>query len=260
MGFFLPMAIMAGVQTIANISGRIHAAKVARRNTNLTIAENKRLAELAYQREQQGITEMNKYNQPVNQMKRFEQAGLNPNLVYTQGTPGNQSVFPKYNAPSVEYKYQPKFSAEDITPLTSLYVDAQKVKLLIAQGSKAQAEAKIEKSMAKYADELARQKMQTGFNEARSSMLKRIFQEEEFNRFFQLNEKDGKYYLKPGQEDLFTQNLVGRWLKPFQDLETAGASEARIRAQELYLKQQLEMLSGVYPWLTPLVNFFRLIF
>lgn len=31
----------------------------------------------------------NEYNKPVNQMKRFEEAGLNPNLIYTQGNAGN---------------------------------------------------------------------------------------------------------------------------------------------------------------------------
>ena len=34
---------------------------------------------------------MNEYNTPANQMKRFGDAGLNPNLIYGQGTPGNAS-------------------------------------------------------------------------------------------------------------------------------------------------------------------------
>lgn len=33
----------------------------------------------------------NEYNSPVNQMARFKAAGLNPNLVYTQGNPGNMT-------------------------------------------------------------------------------------------------------------------------------------------------------------------------
>lgn len=33
----------------------------------------------------------NEYNTPAAQMQRFKEAGLNPNLVYTQGTPGNSS-------------------------------------------------------------------------------------------------------------------------------------------------------------------------
>lgn len=34
----------------------------------------------------------NEYNSPKNQMKRYEEAGLNPQLIYGQGTPGNASA------------------------------------------------------------------------------------------------------------------------------------------------------------------------
>jgi len=33
----------------------------------------------------------NRYNDPASQMNRFRQAGLNPNLIYTQGSAGNMS-------------------------------------------------------------------------------------------------------------------------------------------------------------------------
>lgn len=36
--------------------------------------------------------QQNRYNEPKSQMARFQSAGLNPNLVYTQGTPGQQSA------------------------------------------------------------------------------------------------------------------------------------------------------------------------
>lgn len=36
--------------------------------------------------------EMNEYNSPASQMKRYQEAGLNPNLIYGQGTPGNQTA------------------------------------------------------------------------------------------------------------------------------------------------------------------------
>jgi len=43
----------------------------------------------------------NEYNTPVNQMSRFAEAGLNPNLMYGQGTPGNQSDVAQYQAPDL---------------------------------------------------------------------------------------------------------------------------------------------------------------
>jgi len=38
------------------------------------------------------IRQQNEYNSPKSQMARFQAAGLNPNLVYSQGNPGNQST------------------------------------------------------------------------------------------------------------------------------------------------------------------------
>lgn len=62
---WLAPAIMAGAATV---------------NTLLTNRRNKKAVE-----------EQNKYNEPKNQMARFQEAGLNPNLMYQQGNPGNQS-------------------------------------------------------------------------------------------------------------------------------------------------------------------------
>lgn len=39
----------------------------------------------------QAIDEQNEYNSPSSQMARYRDAGLNPNLIYSQGNPGNQS-------------------------------------------------------------------------------------------------------------------------------------------------------------------------
>lgn len=42
------------------------------------------------------IDKQNFYNSPAQQMARFKEAGLNPNLIYGQGNPGNQSSAPQY--------------------------------------------------------------------------------------------------------------------------------------------------------------------
>ena len=44
--------------------------------------------------------EQAEYNKPVNQVKRWREAGLNPNLIYGQGTSGNIQNLPKQEAPS----------------------------------------------------------------------------------------------------------------------------------------------------------------
>lgn len=40
----------------------------------------------------------NRYNHPKAQMQRYREAGLNPNLIYGQGTAGNAEQVPKYMA------------------------------------------------------------------------------------------------------------------------------------------------------------------
>jgi hypothetical protein len=49
----------------------------------------------------------NEYNNPTNQMARFEEAGLNPHLAISGGDPGNATTMPQYNRPSGDFKYSP---------------------------------------------------------------------------------------------------------------------------------------------------------
>lgn len=46
--------------------------------------------------------QMNAYNTPAAQMARYSAAGLNPNLIYGQGTPGNQPSPVAFNAPDID--------------------------------------------------------------------------------------------------------------------------------------------------------------
>lgn len=49
----------------------------------------------------------NEYNLPKNQMKRLEDAGLNPNLMYGQGSPGNAGSVPSVTGSSTNYGARP---------------------------------------------------------------------------------------------------------------------------------------------------------
>lgn len=55
----------------------------------------------AYQRDVAMWNLENEYNSPRSQMERYQAAGLNPNLIYSQGTPGNSTGTPKFNAPEI---------------------------------------------------------------------------------------------------------------------------------------------------------------
>lgn len=84
-------------------------AKVARENTDKTIAANKYLAEYQYRKDLEMWNRGNVYNSPLEQMRRLKEAGLNPNMVYGSGSAAGMTAgqLPKYNAPTVDYNYVP---------------------------------------------------------------------------------------------------------------------------------------------------------
>lgn len=73
-------AIMGAVSLISSIAGQSKQKK-----------ENRKIAETQNLQNEKFIQAQNSYNSPVSQMARFQDAGLNPNLIYGQGNPGNQS-------------------------------------------------------------------------------------------------------------------------------------------------------------------------
>lgn len=94
---------------LINLGSTIYASETARNNSKRTIKANKELAEYAYNMDLDMWNRMNNYNDPAAQMARYEAAGLNPNLIYGNGSAssGNASSMPKYNAPTVDYSYTP---------------------------------------------------------------------------------------------------------------------------------------------------------
>lgn len=110
---------------IANLFGgaidTIWQSETARRNTDKTLEAQKAEAEKAYQREVEMWHMNNAYNSPAEQMKRFGAAGLNPHLIYGQGSPGNANSFPKYQAPNLQYRYEaPAFGAASMAGIQQL--------------------------------------------------------------------------------------------------------------------------------------------
>lgn len=57
---------------------------------------NKKLAQLQYEQNLKMMDYQNFYNSPAEQRKRMEAAGYNPNMFYSNGTPGNMSSAPQY--------------------------------------------------------------------------------------------------------------------------------------------------------------------
>lgn len=72
--------IAAGVSAIGNIISNRQQKK-----------SNMQLAKFQADANEKYLAQQNAYNTPKAQMARYGDAGLNPNLIYGQGTPGNQS-------------------------------------------------------------------------------------------------------------------------------------------------------------------------
>lgn len=72
--------IAAGVSAIGSIIGNAQQRSA-----------NRRLAQFQADANERYLAQQNAYNTPQAQMARWRDAGLNPNLIYGQGTPGNQS-------------------------------------------------------------------------------------------------------------------------------------------------------------------------
>lgn len=77
----------------------------------------------------------NEYNSPQAQMKRYEEAGLNPALIYSQGNPGNAASAPVQGVPEA-----PELS-QDMRELGQAF-NIEGLKTAIANRKKAQAEAR----------------------------------------------------------------------------------------------------------------------
>lgn len=63
---------------------------------NRQARHNKDLANFQHQQNMELLKYQLDYNTPASQMGRFEDAGLNPNLIYGQGSPGNMESAPRY--------------------------------------------------------------------------------------------------------------------------------------------------------------------
>lgn len=85
--------ITGGAGLLGNILGMSSQSSANRQNVKLA-REQREWSEHM-------VDKQNAYNSPVQQMARYQAAGLNPNLIYSQGTPGNQSNLPTAQAPKV---------------------------------------------------------------------------------------------------------------------------------------------------------------
>lgn len=74
------------------------------------------MANMEWRRKQEMWHMQNEYNSPAAQMERYKAAGLNPNLIYDKGTPGNATTMPSYQQPKGEFDV-PRLQMPDLVGL-----------------------------------------------------------------------------------------------------------------------------------------------
>ena len=112
---YMPGLAAAGITAGAQIGGTIASGigagkrqkKQHQHQMNMAgqqYRHNKKLANLAFQNNMKAIAAQNAYNTPAKQMARYKAAGLNPNLVVGQGSPGNQTQTAQYQQQPTNYQ------------------------------------------------------------------------------------------------------------------------------------------------------------
>ena len=112
--------IAAGASLTGSLVDTLSGAKQSRANTDKTNATNILLAREGYRHDVDMWNRANAYNSPQAQMQRFKDAGLNPHLIYGQGSAGNAVSAPSFRTPHVEYNYQaPRYGAaiQSVVPM-----------------------------------------------------------------------------------------------------------------------------------------------
>lgn len=150
--FLLP-AIGAGLSSLLGF-GSGAANRKAQERAN---AQQRKFALKMYGMQKQDALafwqKQNKYNSPAEQMRRFQEAGLNPNLMYGQGNSGNAGAI---NVPTKgDFNPRPESFGQSLAALSqgvgqyfNFRTQLQQVNNLGAQNDVLHAEARLKNAMA----------------------------------------------------------------------------------------------------------------
>jgi hypothetical protein len=123
-------------------------------NSGMTNAANMKMAKYQYSQEMDMWNKANAYNAPSAQMDRLKQAGLNPNLIYGNGsaaTGQTANQLPRYQAPTMRADVMPEGNNQQnyMNNYQDYKIKAAQVDNLEAQRLNTQAETLIKALQAK---------------------------------------------------------------------------------------------------------------
>lgn len=122
-GSWLTGLIPGLIGAAGSIGSSLIQSSTQRRNVEQQNKARREEAERAHERDIEMWERQNEYNSPAAQQERFREAGLNPHLMYGQGTPGLAQQMPTYNPANLEYSNIPA-----IQPLEAIqsFIDTER--------------------------------------------------------------------------------------------------------------------------------------
>ncbi|WNK13892.1 MAG: DNA pilot protein [Microvirus sp.] len=188
-------------------------ARQQRKNIELQNKLNLEQSQLEFDRGKEMFNLSNEYNSPSAQMARYKQAGLNPNLIYGQGSPGNApNVLPQYRGAQLSANYKAPINVagalnnaiETKLALQRLANEREQGKILQSEAVKKSVEADEWKDYWRYKTygqyyDTDRKKHQLGID----------FNQWQGNEAYKRTVQDGMYNrLKLGQLGSYNQNIA----------------------------------------------------
>lgn len=218
---------------------------------------NMELSKYQFDRQKEMYNEANLYNSPASQMERFKTAGLNPNLIYGQGSSGNApNQLPQYRAPEFQaYKHQAINPSQIIDSYISTKSQLQQLKNLQAQGRILDAQALEKESGIPFFGRNQANKSALLYNQVQPSMLKSILAGAEKNSLFQYKGGAGSvenWEIKPELSSMWSSYLYGKYMKPETMLNQYNANIALTNARKQY--QDLEIENYIPKWLNTAIG------
>lgn len=218
---------------------------------------NKEMADIQNQYNIDMWNRQNEYNSPVQQMNRLKEAGLNPNLMYSQGTVGNASSAPQMSAPNApDAQSAMRDAARAINPLQVVEM-AIKLRKDLADAESAEQRANILGIQGLIAGSEVQALLDPLYSvDLQGNLLKlnnygRTVMRDPDNKYFDLGSGAGYDYFSLLNALKAQKEIVGSNAKVISSGKTSAETQRLQKELDWYNANQI---SGIFGKFTPIIN------
>ena len=224
------MGILGGIAGgLMGMGQSIIDRKTSMLNIDRQAKMNQQLADTEWQRNLDMWNRQNQYNSPLAQMQRFKEGGLNPNLMYGQGSAGNATTMPRYQAPEIKVGRSPMNIMNTLGAYQDTQLKQAQIDNVKSQRANTDADTIVKLSAGKFADAINQAKAGLTEAQANQERVKNLWSMEEFYTFFDpVNDNNGNtiWVLKPEMQGRYTETMMTKHFE--QPKATLGATQQGI--------------------------------